>query len=198
VRGRLSLRRQRGPDGLPARRADRGPPRRAFSPVSIDVDEAARMLTVVMCGLISPQLATSQASPTAWAASTALPPQPSTCTSRTTELVFARPAAAGGDPRWARASKWSTRSPGTGPGMVTAYEPHRRYARHRAALRRARPELRPPPRHREPWPRSRRRQRPSTGTGSVDDHGVMLIFAGRRRGGAPLGSLRAAGPELPA
>jgi hypothetical protein len=60
------------------------------------------MLTVVMCGLISLQLATSQASPTARAASAALPPQPSTCTARTTELVFARPAAAGGNRRWAR------------------------------------------------------------------------------------------------
>jgi hypothetical protein len=73
-----------------------------------------------------------------------------------------------------------------------------RLARHRAALRRARPEIRPP-RHRESLDALRRGQRPSTGTGSVDDHRVMVIFAGRRRGGAPLGqAFRAADPELPA
>ena len=73
-----------------------------------------------------------------------------------------------------------------------------RLARHRAALRRARPELRPPPRRREHWPRSRRPQRPSTGTGSVDDHGVMVIFAGRRRGGAPQGeAIGRQGPSSP-
>ena len=159
----------------------------------------------------------------------------------TTELVFARPAAGWRRDRPGGGGALRSGQPGPGPGrgrtpVVTAYEPHRRYAvsptelrrnaglvvrgragrrghasdrvprghanrrpdrlaRCRAALRRARPEPRPPPRHREPWPRSGDGRGPAPGPGSVDDHGVMVIFAGRRRGGAPLGE--AFGRQVP-
>jgi hypothetical protein len=72
--------------------------------------------------------------PTARAASAALPPQPSTCTSRTPELVFARPAAGWrrdrpGGGRALRSGQPGSRAPAVEePPVVTAYEPHRRYA----------------------------------------------------------------------
>ena len=128
------LRRQRGPDGLPARRADRGPPRRASSPGSIDVDEAARMLTVVMSGLISLQLANEPGVPYSagrFSSLTAAAVDMYLTHHRARLRASCRWLAARPARRWARASKWSTRSPGTGRGrtpVVTAYEPHRRYA----------------------------------------------------------------------
>ena len=116
------LRRQRGPDGLPARRADRGPPRRASSPGSIDVDEAARMLTVVMSGLISLQLANEPGVPYSAGRFSSL-------TAAAADMYLTHPRARlRASRRWlaaatapavgARASKWSTRSPGTGRGRT--------------------------------------------------------------------------------
>ena len=116
------LRRQRGPDGLPARRADRGPPRRASSPGSIDVDEAARMLTVVMSGLTSLQLANEPGVPYSAGRFSSL-------TAAAADMYLTHPRARlRASRRWlaaatapavgARASKWSTRSPGTGRGRT--------------------------------------------------------------------------------
>jgi hypothetical protein len=115
------LRRQRGPDGLPARRADRGPPRRASSPGSIDVDEAARMLTVVMSGLISLQLANEPGVPYSagrFSSLTAAAVDMYLTHHRARLRASCRCLAARPARRWARASKWSTRSPGTGRGRT--------------------------------------------------------------------------------
>jgi hypothetical protein len=88
----------------------------ASSPGSIDVDEAARMLTVVMSGLISLQLANEPGVPysagrfsslTAAAVDMYLTHHRLRASCR---WLAARPAR-----RWARASKWSTRSPGHRP-----------------------------------------------------------------------------------
>jgi hypothetical protein len=90
----------------------------ASSPGSIDVDEAARMLTVVMSGLISLQLANEPGVPysagrfsslTAAAVDMYLT-HPRARLRASCRWLAARPAR-----RWARASKWSTRSPGHRP-----------------------------------------------------------------------------------
>jgi hypothetical protein len=89
-------------------------------PGSIDVDEADRMLTLVMSGLISLQLANEAGVPYSAGRFSGL-------AAAAVDMYLTHPKSpsrvvplAGGvtGRRWARASKWSTRSPGTGRGRT--------------------------------------------------------------------------------
>ena len=200
------------------------------------------MLTVVMSGLTSLQLANEPGVPYSAGRFSSL-------TAAAADMYLTHPRARlRASRRWlaaatapavgARASKWSTRSPGTGRGRTPRgdgvraapplrHQPDRAFAGTLVWSYEVEPDgegtllteshevTRPVGRigwlviepllgahDRSSDLRrgianhgrgSRRRQRPSTGP--ADDHGVMVIFAGRRRGGAPLG--KAFGPQVP-